>query len=172
MKENSIENFLEKQLGRINEWLRYAEAKNGVLLTLSLACTTKFGEYIKEEAFVGIVTTTLSTISILLCLISFFPVVGKKGYVYKSVEIGQLNLLFYKDIAHLSSDEYTKKLIEKYDVESKDIDSYCKDLISEIVTNSLITVRKNGFFKLACLFLSLSITIYLLVILFSHVSIH
>ncbi|NEF85403.1 Pycsar system effector family protein [Ligilactobacillus murinus] len=162
-KDSNVYSFLEKQLVRTNEWLRYAETKNGVLLTLALACTTKFGEYIDKDVRIGIVITILSTFAILICLLSFFPVMGKKRFIRKSNEAEKVNLLFYKDVAQLSLDEYEKRLIEKYNVNSKVIDCYCQDLINEVIINSLITVRKNNFFKVACLFLSISITIYFMI---------
>ncbi len=170
-KDSDVDIFLEKQLIRTNEWLKYAEAKNGVLLTLALACTTKFGEYVNENVCIGVVVIILSTFSILLCLLSFFPVVGKKRFIRKSNETEKINLLFYKDVSQLSLDEYEKKLIEKYNVDSKMIDCYCHDLIDEIITNSSITVRKNNFFKFACLFLSISITVYLISIVCAHLSV-
>lgn len=170
MDNKNLEFFLEEQLDRTGNWLKYAEAKNGVLLTLSLACVTKFDGYLKSDLRIGILLIFLGMISILVCMCSFFPNLNEKIICKKRMDI-EHNLIFYRDISFLTADEYITKLTKRYGLKSSISNAYCKDLASEIIVNSTIAIRKNFLFKIAFIFLSVSVVIFLVYTCLMHIAI-
>lgn len=170
MNNKDLEFFLKEQLDRTDNWLKYAEAKNGVLLTLSLACVTKFDKYLKSDLGIGILLVFLGMISVLVCMFSFFPNLNKTVKCKRKMSIDP-NLIFYSDISFLTADEYINMLTKKYGLKSSISNVYCKDLASEIIVNSTIAVRKNFLFKIAFISLSISVVIFLVYTCLMHIDV-
>lgn len=136
----------------VNTWLEFAEKKNAYLLTfvglqftLIKACSLPTNFWL-----IGCIITLL--LSLLLCILSFFPVTGMAEYIYKLTARQKKpedtdNLLFYNHIAKYSADEYVAAM-EKYLKGAIKNDKYLTDLCLQIVANSTITDEKFELFKL------------------------
>src|SRR5689334_7270323 len=108
---------LKYTFNNINEWLKFAEAKNAGLLALNavavigiLQANSSFTENIKM--FEGILIF-LFCISSCLCLYTILPVLNKWFRFYKKMDndkfeksLNDLNALFFEDIAKLSSEQF------------------------------------------------------------------
>src|SRR5258706_924904 len=110
---------LKYTFGNINDWLKYAEAKNAGLLALNIACI--IGLVQADATFNGGLKTyqgiliILFCISSCLCIYSILPVLNKWFRFYKKLDdskfqsqLNSLNALYFGDITKLSSDQFIK----------------------------------------------------------------
>ncbi len=160
-----MEERLEKIFSNVNEWLKFAEAKNGVLVALNggviFAFLSAFGDklllkglsFLSLEFFVGIFCWEFlicSCLSLLISLLSFFPQTKEKAFWFPSTSKKRNdNLLFYSDIQKYTPLEFLNLISETPK------DSYNKSEVyfaRQIITNSRITHRKVTFFKAALFF--------------------
>lgn len=176
MNKLNHEEQLYKIFNNVNDWLKFAEAKNFGLLTLNAAIvfgltqiTFNNDSVIKMVAFC--VFVPFSILSFIPCLISLFPIVtkieskNKKGEVRNSMKfINYLsnkidkdksfeNIHFYGYLKDLKEEKFEEKFLKK--TGSKDeFTTYERELVTQILYNSRITSLKYKFFKIgAFLFL-------------------
>lgn len=162
------EEQLQKIFSNVNEWLKFAEAKNFGLLSLNAAIMFGFTQTNFEPnsvvKLVGIyVFGPFALISSMLSLISLFPVLSSiekgvklRGYLAKisnfiSKETEFENIHFYGYLKGIDEGEF----ILKYQTKMNSSDSFNQfeiELISQILYNSRITWLKYQFFKIAGFF--------------------
>ena len=178
MGTNNLEERLNSVLADITDWLKFAEAKNALLITFNGAFLTFLVEKIFNYSntnvlfnIVLIVLVLLNILSLFTCLISFTPKTFRIGIIdwlisktLKEKEEND-NILFYKDIAKYSTEEYYKRFqlkvmndneTEKYDNERKCMDFF---LTKQIVTLSKIAYEKYFLFNLAIILTMISVMI-------------
>ncbi len=164
------EEMLQKIFSNINEWLKFAEAKNFGLLTLNSAIVFGFtqtnfqeGSIIAKAGFY--VFSPFAIFSFLSALISLFPILSKieKGANIKSwitkfsnfidTETSFENIHFYGYLKSLNETEFEAKYLSK--IASTDaFTEFEKELGTQILYNSRITWLKYQLFKIgAFLFL-------------------
>lgn len=159
---------LETIYSDIREWLKFAEAKNALLLSFNGVLA--FGiarlvqvEYLKgllPNIFIGI--QILSTILLLWSFLPFFRAnksIGYKSPIYKT------NLRYYKDIYKLNPKAYLESIYTLYceGMEPK-MNKAELDLALQIIILSIISVRKNRIFNT-----SLYLTIFSMFILLVNI---
>lgn len=169
MKEKLMEEKLKEIFNNVNEWLKFAEAKNGILIALVgtalLTLLDKSSDIlfldnisisnnipvIKFDInfFVSIYLVLLMVflvIAICIILISFLPQT-KQVFKIKGVKTKNDNSIFYGDIIKYTPEEYLK-FIEpnRTDFTKSELDYAC-----QIVINSHIAYRKYKYFELALL---------------------
>jgi hypothetical protein len=146
----------------VNEWLRYAEAKNGVLIALSagaliatanaLASVTSLSAVSKV---LGICTMLTLAISCWVALFSFVPRVDrlKPSASRKGVKNRELdNLIFFSYLCKYTPEELLDSIAllyfqnDKYPMARQKSDL---DLADQIIINSRITVAKFFLFRIA-----------------------
>lgn len=138
----------------VNNWLKFAEAKNGTIIALNSALI--FGLFqicqdTKTENIILIVYVYSALISlfisIIIAILSFVP---KLSYQYTSFgkPKDSDNLLYFGDIAKYSEKEY----IDKLSSITNEITDFDKQYINQIATNSKITYVKYKQFELAVWF--------------------
>ncbi len=138
----------------VNNWLKFAEAKNGAIIALNSALI--FGLFqVCQDIKIGNIILIMYVysahislfISIIIAILSFVP---KLSYQYTSFSKPKDsdNLLYFGDIAKYSEKEYTDKLSSMAD----EITDFDKQYISQITTNSKITYVKYKQFELAVWF--------------------
>jgi hypothetical protein len=176
MNKLNHEEQLYKIFNNVNDWLKFAEAKNFGLLTLNAAIvfgltqiTFSNDSVIKTVAFCVFVPFLI--LSFIPCLISLFPIVtkieskNKKGEIRNSMKIVNYlsnkidkdksfeNIHFYGYLKDLKEDKFEEEFLKK--TGSKEtFTSYETELVSQILYNSRITSLKYKFFKIgAFLFL-------------------
>lgn len=142
--------ILENLYSDIREWLKFAESKNAALLTLNIASFFGIVRMVGKEDFSCIIKIILILLlfSTIINLRSFFPSKvkdkSKSGRNYRLV-----NLLYYADISKLDLKRTQEYLGEKYYAKEIKIyeDLYFDDLTKQIYSLSVITDRKNTYFK-------------------------
>ena len=139
---------------RVTDWLKFAEAKNAVITafdsTISLAI---IGLITKDEKLFVIpywyllLSLVLFLTGAVISLSSFLP---KLNIVNNNkVDIaGDINLLFFFDIAKMNEKQYAQKIYDSYNLD-RQFDRYDKDLINQVVSNSKITVEKFNLFSIS-----------------------
>lgn len=176
MNKLNHEEQLYKIFNNVNDWLKFAEAKNFGLLTLNAAIvfgltqiTFSDNSIIKIVAFY--VFVPFSILSFIPCLISLFPIVtkieskNKKGEIRNSMKIVNYlsnkidkdksfeNIHFYGYLKDLKEEKFEKEFLEKTGSKDK-FTTYETELVTQILYNSRITSLKYKFFKIgAFLFL-------------------
>jgi hypothetical protein len=157
MDENSkkIYDILQDVFKNVWEQQKYAELKNGVMLTLNIAIFAIIGRtYLSlndifncEKAynlmFIGLLF--LFVIHILIIVLSYFPKdTNKEDIKWTNDEI---NIFFYGDIRKLQSESYLKLLQEKIKISGDINKSILLDLANQLIILSKITQNKYNAFK-------------------------
>ena len=155
---------LQKLFANINEWLRFAEAKNFGLLSLNAAIVFGFtqtnfatGSIISKAGFY--VFSAFAILSFLAALLSLFPILSQieKGSYSKSWINWLSNLIdkekkfenihFYGYLKGINEGEFEAKFLEK--IGSTDaFTQFEKELTTQILYNSRITWLKYQLFKI------------------------
>ena len=138
-----------------NNWLKFAEAKNGALIILNSGLI--FGLF-------GILPNTVldcpplillysssfvlfCSFSLILNLFSFIPSINTNDINPSKINKNLItNVIFWGDLSKINSEELFKRLIDPKNV-SIVVDQYQKDLSSQIIVNSAITHKKYFLFE-------------------------
>lgn len=158
--------FLSSLLNRVDSWLRYAETKNGVLLTLSagvMALVLRKG-FSNAECIAAYIILYIGIflifISICMLISSFVPKLQPIQNLFISIDgkEGQkkdiLNILYFADIAGCSKEQFKKEITETLYPSGQDPTRIEKDLIDQIHINASIATKKFLIFSPAVCFLA------------------
>lgn len=179
MSKLNHEEQLHKIFTNINEWLKFAEAKNFGLLSLNAAIVFGFTQidFQKGSQLQAIIPYALIpclVASFLVSLISLFPILSKieKGEYIKSwinsfcnfidKEIKFENIYFYGSLKDIDEAQFEEKYLSKTESSQK-FSQFERELSSQILYNSRITWLKYQLFKIAA-FLFLAGTFLCLVL--------
>ena len=151
---SNIEQFLETQLDRVNYWLSFAEAKNGILLGVNIAIIAVLINMFDAMPIMCTICILFLLISSFFSILSFVPNLGKAAKKGNLINDNSVNLIFYKDIALFESyEEYLISVKEQYFQNKNDKnDSNSRlelDFAEEIVINSKICMKKYKRFNQA-----------------------
>lgn len=139
---NKIMSHFENQLERTNYWLSFAEAKNGAIIAINVALiAVLITIFDKAHTFCVIAIS---------CFLVFIPKTKSRPEEKKMISDGELNLLFYGDVASIGTTErYIELIINRYfsGKEMVLVNKLVYDIASEILINSRITVKKYNCFK-------------------------
>ncbi|PTT04525.1 hypothetical protein DBR27_09440 [Flavobacterium sp. HMWF030] len=185
MNKLNHEEQLYKIFNNVNDWLKFAEAKNFGLLTLNAAIIfgltqiTFSDSVIQKIAFC--VFVPFSILSFIPCLISLFPIVTKIESKKKNDEIRNSrkiinyisnlidkdksfeNIHFYGYLKDLKEKDFEEKFLNKVNSTDK-FTVYETELSTQILYNSRITSLKYQFFKIGAFFFLIGILISVLVL--------
>lgn len=175
MKTLHYEEYLQKIFSNINEWLKFAEAKNFGLITLNAA--TVFGlsqttfEANSTIKIVGFyVLTPFLFFSLFFSLISLFPILSKieKGNKLKGIlswlsnfidkEKKFENIHYFGYLRTLKKSQFISEFKLKTN-SSEEFATYEVELVSQILYNSRIAWLKYQLFKIAGFFTLVGIII-------------
>jgi len=168
------EEQLQKIFTNVNDWLKFAEAKNFGLLTLNAAIVfgfsqTTFAENSVIEKAGYYVFFPFTVLSFLPCLISLFPIVSKiekktnakkenkvkrfVKFISNCIDKEELfeNIHFYGYLKELDEATLEEKLKLKTGI-SEAFTAYETELGTQILYNSRITWLKYQFFKIGAFF--------------------
>lgn len=112
--DKNMEDLFKGIFENINNWLHFAEAKNGALVALNIAIlsallSTDFFE--NYSLFIAVICICL-LLSICIALISFSPILNRLPK--KHNDSFERNLLFYSYIASFDPMEYAKQIYLTY----------------------------------------------------------
>ena len=166
---------LETILSMVNDWLKFAEAKNAILLGFSGAGITATTTYlsaasnVEQAAKYGILLTTfLLCVCSFICSLSFLPktnleiLIWRKqnpGRKSKGIPTDEDNLYFYGHLYKFNKSELIDALNRLYlEKKVQDIDrKEYGDLANQVVINSEIAYMKFKLFTWASYFLILAL---------------
>ena len=146
----------------VNDWLKFAEAKNAVLLAFSGAGVTATitllatAQNLPNSLSVGLlITTSLLCICALICSFSFLSKTNLDLLLQRSNRTSsnsrhqrRNNLYYFGDLRKYSSNELLNELNSHYfDKNSNQLyTKECEDLATQIIINSKITLVKFNLF--------------------------
>lgn len=156
--ENSetYEKLLLGKLQRVIDFLKFAEAKNAAVLTLSSALIIAVGNLLLNPAVTTAIARglwialLLAMAAGLLAIISFVPRLCLPSFLGGRVAGPHpKNLLYFGDTAALTLKEYKAMMEDHYVSSGKLTPQYFEDLLTQIHVNSSITHRKMRLFQIA-----------------------
>lgn len=156
------EEKLQKIFTNVNDWLKFAEAKNAALLALTGAATLSILNLDSTKVSCSLfcylthVTLPLLGITIIIVLASF--IAHTKPFFVSKKSQNQLpedNLLFFGDVSKYKAEEYLQALYDKgsLDKNAEIIRSIELEYAQQIVYNSKIAATKYKLFNTALLLL-------------------
>jgi len=165
MSNTNYEEQLYKLFANVNEWLKFAEAKNFGLLTLNGAIVFGFSQTNFENGSIlptigFFVFSPFAVISFAFALLSLFPILTKiekgtkgKNFISKfsnliSKEASFENIHYYGYLKDINETEFELKFLTKINATTP-FTTFEKELASQILYNSRITWLKYQFFKIA-----------------------
>ncbi len=150
-ERSEMEERLRFIFGNVNEWLKFAEAKNAVLVAFNGAALFAIIDLFTQDAFKSFPLVIFFLYIFLVCvlsgliiaIISFFPTMKPKTSTPD-------NFLFYGSISKHSPETYLSGLYTENDPKASDnFHRLCLDYAHQIITNSQISIRKYKFFRYA-----------------------
>ena len=137
----------------VNEWLRFAEAKNAMIIALNgvvifgLAqiIELKFIDdypFVKWYLFLAFLFLTFSTV---VALLSFIPQLKQIAPTFNFKQEKD-NYLYFNCL----KDKTVKEVTEIYKSGDDNIEPFHEHLANQIITNAGITKRKYDYFTFAC----------------------
>tara|TARA_R110002072_G_scaffold284396_5_gene448668 strand:+ start:1308 stop:1832 length:525 start_codon:yes stop_codon:yes gene_type:complete len=162
MNKDAID-ILDKNLTKTNDWLKFAEAKNGALIALDCAVmlgVLRVTSSIDEISLPLLLYVTslfiLSGISLSISLASFLPRLKKPFWITISKKKESDNPFYFGDACKYSAHEYLQLLNIEGGSDNK---RFLEKAADQIVTNSKIAFMKYRLFTTAAwLFLSAILT--------------
>ena len=140
---SNIEQFLETQLDRVNYWLSFAEAKNGILLGVNIAIIAVLINMFNVAPILCTICILFLLISSLCSILSFIPNLGKASKKDTTFINDNVNLIYYADIALFENYEQYLNSVKKRYFSNTTINSVMElDFAEEIVINSKICIKK------------------------------
>ena len=155
-----MEDRLRLVLSLANEWVKFAETKNGALLVANSAAF--FGVLSLAQPFTakgGLVEISISLclvllcVSSVLCLISFIPSVWQRCRFGSEKPADDDSLIFFRDIARYDPCAYLDALHARSGKTSPhSFDKFEEDLARQSIEVSQTAIRKYRYFDFAVRF--------------------
>ena len=171
-QEEAFDKVLVANLQRAIDFLKYAEAKNGALLTLASAWALAIMALLMREKPVPddyriVLMVMLPFIfgAVLVAIWSFAPRTNLRRFLGgRPTTPGERNLLFFGHLASHSPAAAEKELRERYYPTEGHVatEAYTRDLCIQLTVNSQIVRRKLRFFYGGILLLALGIAVPLI----------
>lgn len=178
------EEQLRNLFNNINEWLKFAEAKNLGLLTLVAAIDFGFTQisFPKDsdiETIICCVFLPITFFSFLSSLISVFPILSKieNGYLVKSLitKLSSLidkeesfeNIHYYGYLRNLDEPTFETEFLAKVNLTDA-FTQYERELSTQILYNSRIAWLKYQLFKIGAFFFLLALVVSIILLPIVH----
>ena len=163
-----MEDRLRYILSTVNDWLKFAEAKNGALLGIDIAIIFGLFQVIGSEISRGWIYLAISFtgLSALSALFSFIPQLKAHPKGQQRQRNEGTNLIFYGHIAESNPELYLKALYSEVGTEEPPESKIELDYAHQIIINSRIALRKNRYFSIG-LWLTVLGLFLLIALLFS-----
>jgi hypothetical protein len=177
MEENNIDEITNTEkyiLGLVNDWLKFAESKNALLLTADTAIILGISSFMIDNIkvikplWLGILDLSLFGLAAIICLMSLLPSINLIGHPKSQLLRPGSNIFFFGDLANYSSKELVKALRIYTGIGNNKTNKFDEDLAEQIIVNSIIAKKKFRFFNI-CIFINLIAIIAIIVsfVLFS-----
>lgn len=168
----------------INEWLKFAEAKNAGILAINAASiigilqanitfNTGLTWCDKSGFFTGLLIAIFA-LSSAICMYSIVPTLSRKFPLYNKLSTNEyqtqkntLNHLFFGDIAKLTNLQFVDLFITKNNISSA-LNEAELDIAAQIVINAEIALQKFKLFNFAS-WITFCNALFAMVLLLIHV---
>jgi len=158
--------ILQQTLISVNDWLKFAEAKNGAYI--AVACSILFGLYsitsknddldISLIIYIACFSVLIST-SIVIAIASFIPRLTPPFWIKMDKKEEKDNPIFFGHACKYSKKTYLQLLDKKYGFTEGEVSAFEIDLVDQIINNSKIAFIKYRMFNSAVwLFISALLT--------------
>jgi hypothetical protein len=151
----AMEDRLKAILSTVNDWLRFAELKNGALLTfatgLILALVRSYPQFSAGSKVKWCYATAIILISLssLVSLLSFIPKLEIPWFESEQKPKDDDNLYFFGDIAKFSASHYVTSLLIANGEAPRAITRLETNLAVQSIVNSRIARKKYWCFNVA-----------------------
>ncbi|MBG1231039.1 Pycsar system effector family protein [Aestuariivirga litoralis] len=164
MPNDEIQRRAELVFSNVVEWVKFAELKNGALVTLNAAFiigTHQIADWQKPSSNLLIIWLWFSTACFLLSIIVGLGSFASKTKIdqfdfMNGPSSASVNPLFFGHIRNLSVDDYLAKLAPNKNFNKRD--EWVKNIASQTIINSKIAQRKFSLFNLALAFFVLGVS--------------
>lgn len=149
--DDKMNDFLEKSLDRVNNWLQFAEAKHAALIAFLVAVLAIIygGDFI-DDLIMKTIVAIMYLIALIISITSFYPRYDKNTWQPSGEYNTNDNLLFWKDIAKYSQEDFLKKVYKDFfSIDKNSFSSYEKLYAQEIIANARIARKKYELFQIA-----------------------
>jgi len=157
---------VERIFSNVNDWLNFAEAKNGALIAFNSAVAfglirlTSDPNWEVPGLLIALRISILVLLSgLLLSLVSFLPRRSEPRRSRLDVSDEEFNPLFFKHIAAKTHQEYNETLHEIVEIEDDSQSSLVRHYGAQIVNNARIAEIKYRLFTWALILTLVSITL-------------
>lgn len=140
-------------MASVSDWLKFAETKLTVLITVNGAAAFAASQILTSDKFPSYVSygtliyLFFTTISIVIALIGIFPQVKIKPIMPHSSQSNQDNLIFYGDALKYEPPDYLRAFCVMNNFRYEDTGNYELMLAKQIVINSKICSSKFRVFS-------------------------
>ena len=144
---------LSELLDTVNDWLKFAEAKNGVLVASSGLAIWAIVRIVASETLGCWVIAYLSqlalflTVALVLALISFLPVTRYSIIVPTTRGVAKPNLVYFGYLATLHPASLIQEYMTATGIQESDLKPIDNMYAEQIIANSRIAVAKFSMFK-------------------------
>ena len=151
----SMTERLRFTLGLVNDWLRFAETKNGAIIVVNAGAVlaiVKFTQELSWNTPAGIwvfAMALLLSVSGVIAMISFLPDILPKRKSPIRCPRKDGNLLFFRDLAYYDKLSLLEAIAEQEESSVPQNSAVLEDYAEQIITNSQIALRKYNFFRWA-----------------------
>ncbi len=147
-----MEERLRFILSLVNDWLKFAEAKNGVLLAVDLGILVALSGSISSSLLPKVTmlfAIVLVFLAVVAVLVSFIPQTRLRNSIRAPATLQQgSSLLFFAHIAEYEPDSYMKALYSQIHQDTTVVSSLELDYSGQIITNSRIALFKYRCFNI------------------------
>jgi hypothetical protein len=171
-QEEAFEKILSGSLQRVIEFLKYAEAKNGALLTLASVWALAVINILATEKpipphYRAALSLSLPFIIVagMVAILSFVPRMHLVRFLGgRRAGPHPPNLLYFGDLRKLTVAEVERQFRERYfpTDERATTDAYVRDISVQIGVNSQIVRRKLVYFSVGLGFMALAVVVPLI----------
>jgi len=151
-----MEDRLRYVLSNVNEWLKFAEAKNAALLAANSAVVIGALRLADGKVFLFPLAEyyfhfSIAMVSLggLICLLSFMPRLDIPWLLPTALSRDKDNLVFYGHISGYDPPAYVKALHHQSGNVVKTVDPFEEDLAEQAIINSRIALKKYHLFNIA-----------------------
>ena len=162
----------------VNDWLKFAEAKNGVLIAFNnalvfglfsiLDSTSKPLNDLTTQIYI---TCLLLLIASAISILSFIPQLREpilSLWNIPKAEPDKDNTLYFGDILKYEKEDYLELIYKENDADTQSINKYQLQLASQIIINSKIAYFKYELFVFSSWITFIAIIISILSAIFIH----
>ena len=174
---DDLDERLIKQLELVNDWLKYAEAKNGVLIGLASAgaagALSVVGDVVEKGDHLAVVALILAEITLLaglgFGLFSFLPKTNLKEWTarHRGRVAPTDNLYYYGDLAKYEATRVAEILSRRHVGRNASVAESTVELSEQLVINARITLWKLRLFQFGLSCFALGVALSTMAVMFA-----